>query len=87
VLVTRDSSENTLRERESLKTGQDSNFDDGDYHKNENGDNGAEEKAQGSRVKPVGFWDPSLAITRKWVLLHWVRTSMFSVAATITLRG
>jgi hypothetical protein len=66
VLATRDSSENTLRKRESLKTGQDSNFDDGNHHKNENGDNDAEERAPGGRVKPVGFWDPLLATTRKW---------------------
>jgi hypothetical protein len=73
VLATRDSSENTLRERGS------SNTDEEQDHKNENSDNDAEEKAQEGSMKPVGFWDPSLAKTRKWVLLHWSRTSKYNI--------
>lgn len=26
------------------------------------------------QMKPVGFWDPALSKTRKWVLLHWAKT-------------
>ena len=76
VLAPRGSSENTLRERESSGNGQGSNSaDDDQKQKNENSDNDAEEKAQEGSMKHVGFWDPSLAKTRKWVILHWLRTS------------
>ena len=79
VLATSGSSDNTLRERESSKNRQGSDFDEEQKHKNKNGDAADEEKAQEAPMKPVGFWDPSLAKTRKWVILHWLQTSTFQV--------
>ena len=76
---TRESSENTLHERQSLKTLQDPNFDVEHHRKGYNDDNDAE-KAQDGRLRRVDFWDPSLAKTREWALIHWVRTSLFNIA-------
>jgi hypothetical protein len=68
-----------LRERESSKGGEDWNSEQEQQHKNEHGDNDAEEKAQEGPMKPVGFWDPSSSKARKWVILHWTKTSMFNI--------
>ena len=78
-IASRGSSENTLRERERSNNGHPSNSEDGQTG-NEKGDVDGEEKAFIGPKKPVGFWDPSLKRTRKWVLIEWAKTSTFRSA-------
>ncbi len=74
--ASRGPSENTLRERERSHNGQASNSEE-DHTDNEKGDADGEEQAFIGPKKPVGFWDPSLKHTRKWVLIEWAKTSRF----------
>lgn len=39
------------------------------------------------QMKPVGFWDPALSKTRKWVLINWVRTILILIIAIMTILG
>lgn len=39
------------------------------------------------QMKPVGFWDPALSKTRKWVLIHWARTIVILMVFILTVLG
>ena len=39
------------------------------------------------QMKPVGFWDPALSNTRRWVLIHWARTILILMVFIMTVLG
>ena len=39
------------------------------------------------QMKPVGFWDPALSKTRKWVLIHWAQTILILMVAILSILG
>ena len=73
-----------------------------DYQEKTDGDDLAESDPEGEHIpnrrdeenphfigqmKPVGFWDPALSKTRKWVLINWVRTILILIIAIMTILG
>lgn len=39
------------------------------------------------QMKPVGFWDPALSKTRKWVLINWTKTILILIIAILSVMG